>query len=88
MPFEEKRVDSDGFSVRYWEAGQGTPVVMLDPTGWRQTLLHDALAEKYHVFSLELPGTGDSPVDTLTQSMEDLAATAAAAAAGLTSERR
>ena len=61
-------------------------MVMLDPTGWRQTMLHDALAEKYHVFSLELPGTGDSPVNAVTQSMEDLAATAAAAAAGLTSE--
>ena len=90
MPFEEKRIEADGFSVRYWEAGQGAPVVMLDPTGWRQTMLHDALAEKYHVFSLELPGTGDSPANTVTQSMEDLAATAAAAAAaaaGLTSGR-
>jgi pimeloyl-ACP methyl ester carboxylesterase len=87
MEFQEKQVESGGFSVRYWEAGQGRPVVMLDPTGWRGTALHDALAESYQVFSLELPGTGESPANTTSESIADLAATAEAIAAALTSER-
>lgn len=85
--FSEGQIDTDGFSIRYWEAGQGRPVIMLDSTGWRQSLLHDALAEKYHIFSLELPGTGDSPANTSSQSVAELAATAANAASALTSER-
>ena len=85
--FREGQVEAGGFSVRYWEAGQGRPVFMLDSTGWRRSTLHDALAEKYHVFSLELPGTGDSPVNTTSQSVADLAATAAKAASALASER-
>ena len=85
--FSEGQVEADGFSVRYWEAGQGRPVVMLDSTGWRRSMLHDALAEKYQVFSMELPGFGDSPVNTRSQSVAELAATAANAASKLTSER-
>jgi len=87
MPFQEKRVKADGFSIRYWEAGQGRPVVMLDPTGWQDTPLHQALAEKYRVFALELPGTGDSPANTVSGSIAELAGTVAKAAASLTSER-
>ena len=78
--FKEGRVEADGFSARYWEAGQGRPVFMLDSTGWRRSILHDALAEKYHIFTMELPGTGDSPVNTRSKSVGELAATAANAA--------
>ena len=85
--FNEGKVEADGFSVRYWEAGQGRPVLMLDSTGWRRSLLHDALAEKYRIFSLELPGAGDSPVNATSRSIGDLAATAAKAASVLTPER-
>ena len=85
--FIEGQVEADGLSVRYWEAGQGRPVFVLDTTGRRRSLLHDALAERYHVYSLELPGTGDSPVNTTSQSIKDLAATAAKAATALTAER-
>ncbi|MDA1127963.1 MAG: alpha/beta hydrolase [Chloroflexi bacterium] len=85
--FKEGQVEADGFSVRYWEAGQGRPVFMLDSTGWRNTMLQDALAEKYHIFSLELPGVGDSPVNTRSQSVGELATVAATAASALTSER-
>ena len=85
--FKEGQVQADGFSVRYWEAGQGRPVFMLDSTGWRRSILHDALAEKYHIYSMELPGTGDSPVNTRSQSVGELATTAANAASALTSER-
>ena len=75
------------FSVRYWQAGQGRPVIMLDQTGWRDTPLHQALAEKYQVFSLELPGMGESDVNTVSQSVGELATVAARAAAALTTER-
>ena len=85
--FEEGQVEADGFSIRYWEAGQGRPVLMLDSTGWRRSMLHDALADKYHIFSIELPGMGDSPVNTRSQSVGDLAVTVAKAASALTSER-
>ena len=87
MPFQEKTLQSDGFDIRYWEAGQGRPVVMLDPTGWRETALHDALAEQYQVFSVEIPGTGDSPANTFSASIGELAANVSKAAASLTSER-
>ena len=87
MGFKQKEVEVDGFTIRCWEAGQGRPVVMLDATGWHSTILHDALAEKYHVFSLELPGMGDSPVNIESKSLRDLAATSAKAAAAITTER-
>lgn len=85
--FKESQVDADGFSIAYWEAGQGRPIIMLDSPGWRQSMLHDALAEKYRIISLELPGTGDSPANTNSKSIGDLAATAAKAAATITAER-
>jgi pimeloyl-ACP methyl ester carboxylesterase len=87
MAFQEKLVEADGFSIRYWEAGQGRPVVMLNQTGYRTTALHDALVEQYRVISLEVPGTGESPANTGSQSVGDLAATVAKAAAVITTER-
>lgn len=87
MVFTEGVVDAAGFSIRYWEAGQGRPMLMLDQTSWQDTMLHDALAEKYQVFSLELPGMGESAVNTTSQSVGDLATVAAAAATALTSEK-
>ena len=87
MPSHEKQLEVDGFEIRYWKSGQGRPVVMLDPTGWRETVLHDALAEQYQVFSLELPGTGYSPANTVSESIGDLGSTAAKAAASITSEK-
>ncbi len=85
--FEEGQVEADGFSIRYWEAGQGRPVLMLDSTGWRRSVLHDALADKYHIVSIELPGMGDSSVNTRSESVGDLAVTVAKAASAVTSER-
>lgn len=87
MDLKQGQVDAGGFSIRYWEAGQGRPVIMLDQTGWRNTLLHAALAEKYHIFSLEIPGTGDSEANSSSQSIIDLASVISEAAAALTTER-
>ena len=46
LKFKQGQVDAAGFKVRYWEAGNGRPVIMLDETEWRNTKLHEALAEK------------------------------------------
>lgn len=85
--FSEGTVDTESFSFRYWEAGQGRSVVLLDSTGWRQSVLHDTLADKYRIFSLELPGTGGSPTNTKSQSVKDLANETAKATSMLTTER-
>ena len=87
LKFKQGQVNAAGFKVRYWEAGQGRPVIMLDQTGWRNTKLHEALAEKYHIFSLEIPGTGESASNSESQSIGDLASVISAAASALTSER-
>ena len=52
-----------GQQIAYYEAGQGRVVVLLpnltwDSHAWSQNL--PALAEKYHVVALDLPGTGES----------------------------
>ena len=70
MEFRQGNVEADGFIVRYWEAGQGRPVIMLDQAGWRDTPLHEALAEKYRIFALELPGTGDSAANMVSKSIK------------------
>ncbi len=61
-------VEIDGTKVGFVEAGQGAPVVLVHgwPTYshlWRRQI--PALAERYHVYALDLPGFGDSdkPVD-------------------------
>jgi len=61
MVFTEGVVDAAGFSIRYWEAGQGRPMLMLDQTSWQDTMLHDALAEKYQVFSWNYPAWVNQP---------------------------
>ncbi|MDA0263241.1 MAG: alpha/beta hydrolase [Chloroflexi bacterium] len=85
--FTQSQVDAGGFSVRYWEAGQGRPVVVLDSAGWRESPLHGALAEKYRVIFVELPGFGGSLANTRSQSAGDLAAAIAEAADLLTDEK-
>src|ERR671919_389329 len=79
--FKEGHVEADGFRIRYLEAGQGNPVVMPDSMKWGLSKLHDALAQKYRVVALELPGFGSSPANTRSQSVKDLANTMAQAAA-------
>jgi pimeloyl-ACP methyl ester carboxylesterase len=79
--FKEGHVEADGFRIRYMEAGQGNPVVMLDSMKWSLSKLHDALAQKNRVVALELPGFGSSPANTRSQLVKDLANTMAQAAA-------
>lgn len=80
VTFKEGHVEADGFRIRYREAGQGEAVVMLDGITWGPSNLNDALAQKYRVVVLELPGFGSSPANTRSQSVADLAETMARAA--------
>ena len=72
----ERFVEADGFRIRYWEDGQGTPLVYLHGAGGpRPNPSHDLLARRFRVVALEMPGFGESPENTRTQSMAELAAT-------------
>lgn len=80
VTFNEGHLEVDGFRIRYQEAGQGDTVVMLDGITWGLTGLHQALARSYRVVAIEVPGFGNSPANTLSQSVKDLANTVAQAA--------
>src|ERR671924_1196416 len=81
---KEAHVEADGFRIRSWEAGPPRPagaVVMLEGMTWGLSTLRDALAQKYRVIALELPGFGESPANTRSQSVQELAHTVAQVAA-------
>jgi len=78
--FREGFVEADGFRIRYMEAGKGPALIHLHGAGGlRLTPAHDLLAHQFRVIALEMPGFGQSPENTRTQSMPELAATMAAA---------
>ena len=86
---KEDYVEVDGFRIRSWEAGPPRPagaVVMLEGMTWGLSMLRDALAQKYRVIALELPGFGESPANTRSQSVQELAGTMAQAAAQVVQE--
>lgn len=81
---KEEHIEVDGFRIRYWAGGTSQAVgtvVMLEAMTWGLSTLHQALAQTYRVITLELPGFGASPVNTRSQSVQDLANTAAQATA-------
>jgi pimeloyl-ACP methyl ester carboxylesterase len=62
--FVEKSVEAAGFTVRYFVAGDGPAVLYLHGAGGPvMTFALDALAEKFRVIALELPGWGEQPND-------------------------
>jgi pimeloyl-ACP methyl ester carboxylesterase len=80
MSFREGYVEADGFRIRYLEAGQGTPLVHLHGAGGpRINPAHELLARHCRVVLFEMPGFGQSPENTRTQSMPELASTMAQA---------
>jgi len=82
--FREGYVEADGFRIRYMEAGDGAALVHLHGAGGlRLTPGHDLLAKQLRVIALEMPGFGQSPENTRTQSMPELAATMAKAVEAL-----
>ncbi len=83
--FKHGHIEADGFRIRYSEAGQGNPVVIMESSAWALSKLRDSLAENYRVFSFELPGElpglENSQANAEPQSVKDLANTAAQAVA-------
>jgi len=78
--FREGFVEADGFRIRYMEEGHGTPLVHLHGAGGlRLNPGHDLLAQQFRVIAFEMPGFGQSPENTRTQSMPELAETMAKA---------
>ncbi|MCL2583572.1 MAG: alpha/beta fold hydrolase [Streptosporangiales bacterium] len=69
-----RTVQTKDWKLRYYEAGQGTPVILLHgsgpgATGWSNFSGNiEALAESFHVYAVDMPGWGESDpitVDTL-----------------------
>jgi pimeloyl-ACP methyl ester carboxylesterase len=86
--FDERFVELDGFRIRYFERGTGETIVCLHgASGPRLTATHDLLAETYRVVLFELPGWGDSPVNTRSQTVGELALTMLQAIRALGIER-
>lgn len=62
--FVEGSVDIAGFTVRYFEAGQGPVLLCLPGAGGPvMTFALDTLSERFRVILLELPGWGQQPND-------------------------
>jgi pimeloyl-ACP methyl ester carboxylesterase len=79
---KEDHIEVDGFRIRYRESGPPRPVgtvVMLEGMTWSLSTLRDTLIQTYRVITLELPGFGESPANTRSQSVQDLANTVAQA---------
>lgn len=63
LPGEQKDAVARGVRVRYIEAGEGTPLVLVhgltsSKVVWRENI--EALAERHRVYAIDLPGHGDS----------------------------
>src|SRR5581483_11923375 len=80
--FTERAVEADGFTIRVLEAGAGRPLVYFHGGGGLHVSpAHRLLAERFRVSAFELPGFGESPENTRTATLDELAATMAAAVA-------
>jgi alkanesulfonate monooxygenase SsuD/methylene tetrahydromethanopterin reductase-like flavin-dependent oxidoreductase (luciferase family)/pimeloyl-ACP methyl ester carboxylesterase len=81
--FTEHAIQVDRVRIRYREAGQGKPVVVLPAAGLTSSPLNDLLAQQFRVIVLEIPDSGRSLGNEQTQSLRELARTLAAAIAAL-----
>jgi pimeloyl-ACP methyl ester carboxylesterase len=78
--FAERRVQADGFDIRYLEAGEGPPLVCFHGAGGlRISSGHERLAECHRVIAFEMPGFGRSQTNERSRTMAELAATMGAA---------
>jgi pimeloyl-ACP methyl ester carboxylesterase len=85
--FTPGSVTADGFTVRYFEAGAGSPIVVLHGAGGpRFTVALDLLARDHRIVLIELPGWGEEP-NTRTETLAQLADTVAAAVAAIGIEK-
>lgn len=66
-------IQTKDWKLRYYEAGEGLPVIMLHgsgpgATGWSNFSGNiGALADHFHVYAVDMPGWGESDVATVDQ---------------------
>ena len=86
--FREGFVEADEFRIRYMEAGDGPPLVLLHGAGgFSLNRGYDLLSRQFRLVAFEMPGFGRSPENTRTRNVPELARTMAAAVAGLGIDR-
>ncbi|MBM3224397.1 MAG: alpha/beta hydrolase [Candidatus Tectomicrobia bacterium] len=86
---KEDHVEIDGFRIRYWASDPPQPtetVVLLEGMTWGVSALREVLGQQYRVRAFELPGCGESPINTRSQSVSELARTLAQATAQVVQE--
>ena len=84
---KEDHVEVDGFRIRYWDSGPPRPVRGGRHAGGYELGLSRLRQALVHIESLlELPGFGESPANTRSQSVQELASTVAQAAAQVVPE--
>src|SRR5579875_2874151 len=84
VEFSESFVEADGFRIRYRQAGSGEVLIYLHGGGGlRISRAHELLAHSRRLIAFEIPGSGQSPVNDRSASMEELAGTMNAAVAAL-----
>jgi pimeloyl-ACP methyl ester carboxylesterase len=86
--FAERKIDADGFAIRYLEGGRKTegtvPVICIHGAGGlRLSPMHEMLAKTHRVIAFETPGFGASPTNERSRDLADLATTMCAAIAAL-----
>lgn len=80
--FDERFVEAGGFTIRCLSAGTGEPLVYVHGGGGLHiSPVHRLLAERFRVLAFEMPGFGESPENTRTESLQDMAVTMAEAIA-------
>jgi pimeloyl-ACP methyl ester carboxylesterase len=88
VEFREDFVEADGFRIRYREAGQGPVLVHLHGAGGpRLTRAHELFCRQFRVIAFEMPGFAQSPENTRTRTMPELADTMGKAADALGLDR-
>jgi pimeloyl-ACP methyl ester carboxylesterase len=62
--FTAKTIDSQGFTINYWEGGSGDPVLYLHGAGGvHQRFALDFLTSSHHLYLVEMPGWGPQTND-------------------------
>ena len=85
--FEEHSVVVDGLAIRYYQAGEGDPLIVLHGAGGlRFSRALDLLAQDRLVVCVEMPGWGKQS-DYHCETLEQLATTVAAAVAAIGIDR-
>jgi pimeloyl-ACP methyl ester carboxylesterase len=86
--FVERKVDADGFTIRYLEGGPpsggAVPLICIHGAGGlRLSPMHEILTRTRRVIAFETPGFGTSPVNERSRDMAELAGSFCAAVAAL-----